>query len=55
MSFDRKIKIAPSILSADFANFGQEIRAIEDQGARFGIDERAAAGRESAVRTKTLP
>ncbi len=32
MSFDRKIKIAPSILSADFANFGQEIRAIEDQG-----------------------
>ena len=33
MSFDRKIKIAPSILSADFANFGQEIRAIEDQGA----------------------
>ena len=33
MSFDRKIKIAPSILSADFANFGQEIRAIEAQGA----------------------
>ncbi|MCU9846857.1 ribulose-phosphate 3-epimerase [Defluviimonas sp. WL0024] len=32
MPFDRKIKIAPSILSADFANFGQEIRAIEDQG-----------------------
>lgn len=32
MSFDRSIKIAPSILSADFANFGQEIRAIEDQG-----------------------
>ena len=29
MSFDRKIKIAPSILSADFANFGQEIQAIE--------------------------
>ena len=29
----RSIKIAPSILSADFANFGQEIRAIEDQGA----------------------
>ena len=27
------IKIAPSILSADFANFGAEIRAIEDQGA----------------------
>ncbi|WP_212523457.1 ribulose-phosphate 3-epimerase [Actibacterium sp. MT2.3-13A] len=32
MSFDRSIKIAPSILSADFANFGQEIRAIEAQG-----------------------
>jgi len=33
MSFDRSIKIAPSILSADFANFGAEIRAIEAQGA----------------------
>lgn len=33
MSFDRAIKIAPSILSADFANFGQEIQAIEAQGA----------------------
>ena len=33
MSFDRSIKIAPSILSADFADFGREIRAIEDQGA----------------------
>ncbi|PPB81537.1 ribulose-phosphate 3-epimerase [Albidovulum inexpectatum] len=33
MSFDRKIKIAPSILSADFADFGREIRAIEAQGA----------------------
>ena len=33
MTFDRTIKIAPSILSADFANFGAEIRAIEDQGA----------------------
>jgi ribulose-phosphate 3-epimerase len=32
MTFDRSIKIAPSILSADFANFGAEIRAIEDQG-----------------------
>lgn len=31
--FDRRIKIAPSILSADFANFGAECRAIEDQGA----------------------
>jgi len=33
MSFDRNLKIAPSILSADFANFGAEIEAIEDQGA----------------------
>ncbi len=32
MSFDRAIKIAPSILSADFANFGQEIQCIEAQG-----------------------
>ena len=31
--FDRNIKIAPSILSADFANFGHEIQAIEAQGA----------------------
>jgi len=34
VSFDRsQIKIAPSILSADFANFGAEIDAIEAQGA----------------------
>lgn len=33
MTFDRTVKIAPSILSADFADFGREIRAIEDQGA----------------------
>ena len=33
MNFDRSIKIAPSILSADFANFGKEIEAIESQGA----------------------
>ena len=33
MTFDRSIRIAPSILSADFANFGSEIRAIEAQGA----------------------
>ena len=32
MTFSRALKIAPSILSADFANFGGEIRAIEDQG-----------------------
>ncbi|HSF92381.1 MAG TPA: ribulose-phosphate 3-epimerase [Paracoccaceae bacterium] len=30
--FDRSIKIAPSILSADFADFGREIQAIEAQG-----------------------
>ncbi len=33
MSFNRTVKIAPSILSADFADFGREIRAIEDQGS----------------------
>ena len=33
MSFDRQIKIAPSILAADFANFGAEIEAVEAQGA----------------------
>jgi ribulose-phosphate 3-epimerase len=33
MSFDRSIKVAPSILAADFANFGAEIEAVEAQGA----------------------
>ena len=33
MSFDRSVKIAPSILSADFANFGREIEAVEAEGA----------------------
>ena len=33
MAFDRSIKIAPSILAADFAKFGAECRAAEDQGA----------------------
>ena len=33
MSFDRSIKIAPSILAADFANFGAECEAAESQGA----------------------
>ncbi|MEO0761418.1 MAG: ribulose-phosphate 3-epimerase, partial [Pseudomonadota bacterium] len=33
MSFDRSVKIAPSILSADFADFGAECRAIEAAGA----------------------
>ena len=32
-AFDRTLKIAPSILSADFADFGAEVRAIEAQGA----------------------
>ncbi|MEL6572147.1 MAG: ribulose-phosphate 3-epimerase [Pseudomonadota bacterium] len=31
--FDRSIKIAPSILAADFANFGPECAAVEAQGA----------------------
>ncbi len=33
MTFSRSIKIAPSILAADFANFGAECRAVEAQGA----------------------
>lgn len=33
MTYARAIKIAPSILAADFANFGAECRAIEAQGA----------------------
>lgn len=33
MSFDRSIKIAPSILAADFANFGAECEAVEREGA----------------------
>ena len=33
MTFDRAIKIAPSILAADFANFGAECAAAEAQGA----------------------
>ncbi|WP_299044032.1 ribulose-phosphate 3-epimerase [uncultured Tateyamaria sp.] len=33
MPFDRSIKIAPSILAADFANFGAECAAACDQGA----------------------
>ena len=31
--FSRNVKIAPSILAADFANFGAECRAVEAQGA----------------------
>jgi ribulose-phosphate 3-epimerase len=33
MTFDRRVRIAPSILSADFANLGAEIRAVEAEGA----------------------
>ncbi|MGI9391528.1 MAG: ribulose-phosphate 3-epimerase [Boseongicola sp.] len=33
MRFDRSPKIAPSILAADFANFGAECEAAEAQGA----------------------
>ncbi len=32
MPLDRTLKIAPSILSADFADFGREIEAIESEG-----------------------
>lgn len=33
MAFDRTVKIAPSILAADFADFGREIAALEAEGA----------------------
>ena len=33
MSFDRSIKIAPSILAADFGNFGAECATVEAEGA----------------------
>ncbi len=33
MPFSRMVKIAPSILAADFANFGAECRAVEAAGA----------------------
>ncbi|MEM1373252.1 MAG: ribulose-phosphate 3-epimerase [Pseudomonadota bacterium] len=33
MAFDRALKIAPSILAADFAAFGAEIAAVEAEGA----------------------
>ena len=33
MAIDRSTKIAPSILAADFADFGREIEAVEAQGA----------------------
>jgi len=33
MTQERPIRIAPSILAADFADFGREIRAIEAEGA----------------------
>ncbi len=32
-AFNRELKIAPSILSADFARLGEEVRAIEAAGA----------------------
>ena len=35
MTFDRSIKIAPSILASDFANFGAECEAVEAQGANW--------------------
>lgn len=33
MPFDRSLRIAPSILAADFADFGAECRAVEAAGA----------------------
>ena len=39
MTFDRSIKIAPSILAADFANFGAECVSFEAQGADWIHDD----------------
>ena len=49
MTFDRSIKIAPSILSADFANFGAEIQAIEAQGGTVEVIVVAAKDATSEV------
>ena len=35
MASDNKIKIAPSILSADFAKLGEEVRAIDNAGCDY--------------------
>ena len=35
MTFDRRVKIAPSILSADFSRLGEEVRAIDAAGADY--------------------
>ena len=35
MSNDRQIRIAPSILSADFASLGEDVRAIDVAGADY--------------------
>ena len=35
MAADRPIKIAPSILSADFARLGEEVRAIDEAGCDY--------------------
>lgn len=32
---DRKIKIAPSILAADFGNLAEEVKRVEEAGAQF--------------------
>ncbi len=32
---DKKVKIAPSILSADFANLGRDVKRVDDSGAEY--------------------
>ena len=48
MRFDRSVKIAPSILSADFADFGREIQAVEAEGAER-VESALRAGRVMAA------
>ena len=48
MTFDRRLKIAPSILAADFANFGAECAAVEAQGADWVHVDHEVLGRISS-------
>ena len=50
MTFDRSIKIAPSILAADFANFGAEIEAVISGRSKEDCEEAAGATRIKRLR-----
>ena len=52
----QKIKIAPSILSADFSNLETEIKAISNSGADYiHIDVMDGEGFMSIFSSSTLP